>query len=295
MARRGRPDPGRGSETALEAAAYRQADLAAAESGARLRGRLHGGEGLCAGSAAAAQGGVRDVDAPARAVGKRTSARRWWRSAEWSRRRIFLCVDLPHSDDSFVMAFPAETTKAFLEGHRQAFEYFGGVPRTILYDNTRIAVAEIAGAGELRPTGTFSGLESHYLFAAKFGPPGNGCWRNAAGGVGRGSAARRETIGARFERDREKLLPLPPLPYESLRAAQHASQQPCSGAVPDNARPPASQGCAPAAPKIAKTSPHQTPPRVVPFCSTRWDIFSPPLTAGHHIGVFCQATHREQG
>jgi len=47
----------------------------------------------------------------------------------------FLCVDLPHSDDSFVMAFPSETTEAFLEGHRQAFDYFDGAPRTMLYDN----------------------------------------------------------------------------------------------------------------------------------------------------------------
>jgi transposase len=52
----------------------------------------------------------------------------------------YLVVDLPQSDDCFVMAFPAETTEAFLEGHNQAFAYFGGVPRTILYDNTKIAV-----------------------------------------------------------------------------------------------------------------------------------------------------------
>ena len=26
-------------------------------------------------------------------------------------------MDLPQSDDCFVMAFPAETTEAFLEGH----------------------------------------------------------------------------------------------------------------------------------------------------------------------------------
>ena len=86
----------------------------------------------------------------------------------------FLCVDLPHSDDSFVITFSAETTEAFLEGHRQAFEYFGGVPRTILYDNTRIAVAKIAGDGERQPTEAFSGLRSHYLFAARFGRPGKG-------------------------------------------------------------------------------------------------------------------------
>jgi len=49
-------------------------------------------------------------------------------------------MDLPHSDDCFVMAFPAETTEAFLEGHMQAFAYFGGVPTRILYDNTKSAV-----------------------------------------------------------------------------------------------------------------------------------------------------------
>jgi transposase len=40
----------------------------------------------------------------------------------------FLAMDMPHSDDCFVMAFPAETTEAFLEGHARAFEYFGAVP-----------------------------------------------------------------------------------------------------------------------------------------------------------------------
>jgi len=29
------------------------------------------------------------------------------------------------------VAFPAENTEAFLEGHNQAFAYFGGAPRTI--------------------------------------------------------------------------------------------------------------------------------------------------------------------
>jgi transposase len=59
----------------------------------------------------------------------------------------YLAMDLPQSDDCFVMAFPVETTEAFLEGHNHAFAYFGGVPRTILYDNTKIAVARILGDG----------------------------------------------------------------------------------------------------------------------------------------------------
>ena len=44
----------------------------------------------------------------------------------------------------------------------------------MLYDNTRIAVKEITGDGERKPTEAFSGLQSHYLFAAKFGRPGKG-------------------------------------------------------------------------------------------------------------------------
>jgi len=49
----------------------------------------------------------------------------------------FFVMDLPHSDDAFVMAFPGETTEAFCEGHNAAFAYFGGVPQRIVYDNTK--------------------------------------------------------------------------------------------------------------------------------------------------------------
>jgi len=79
----------------------------------------------------------------------------------------YLAMDLPRSDDCFVMAFPAETTEAFLEGHNHAFAYFGGVPRTILYDNTKIAVARIFGDGTRAKTRAFTELQSHHLFAEK--------------------------------------------------------------------------------------------------------------------------------
>src|SRR5260370_27689932 len=45
----------------------------------------------------------------------------------------YLVMDLPHSDDCFVAAFPAETTEAFLEGHVRAFPYFAAFPPPILY------------------------------------------------------------------------------------------------------------------------------------------------------------------
>jgi len=171
----------------------------------------------------------------------------------------FLCLDLPHSDDCFVVAFPAENSEAFLEGHNQAFAYWGGVPRTILYDNTRIAVKQITGDGERKPTEAFSGLQSHYLFAAKFGRLGKGNDKGTVEGLV-GYARRnfmvpvprvtsweelnenlleqcrqrrerklwghQETIAERFERDREKLLPLPAAPLEACqKRTTHASSQ----------------------------------------------------------------------
>jgi len=86
----------------------------------------------------------------------------------------YLTMDLSHSDDCFVVAFPAETTEAFLEGHVRAFAYFGGVPTQILYDNTKIAVARILGGEQRQRTRAFSELQSYYLFADKFELPAKG-------------------------------------------------------------------------------------------------------------------------
>ena len=160
----------------------------------------------------------------------------------------YLVVDLPHSDDGFVKAFPAETTEAFCDGHNAAFRYFGGVPRRIVYDNTKLAVARILGDGTRQRTQVFSELQSHYLFDDRFGRPGKGNDKGKVEGlVGyarrnffvpiprfdswdalnadlacqcrarRGRRLRRhtETIGERFARDRAALLPLPPVPYDA--------------------------------------------------------------------------------
>jgi len=160
----------------------------------------------------------------------------------------FLAVDLPHSDACFVKAYPAETMEAFCDGHNAAFQFFGGVPRTILYDNTKLAVAKILGEGRRERTRRFSELESHYLFADRFGRPGKGNDKGKVEGlVGytrrhffvpiprcesfdalnehlaseclRRQTDRlrghRETIGERLVRDRAALLPLPASGYDA--------------------------------------------------------------------------------
>jgi transposase len=86
----------------------------------------------------------------------------------------YFCMDLPHSDAPFIKAYPAEVAEAFCEGHVAAFAFFGGIPLSILYDNTRLAVAQILGDGKRERSGMFSTLQSHYLFEDKFGRPGKG-------------------------------------------------------------------------------------------------------------------------
>ena len=89
-------------------------------------------------------------------------------------RAHFFVMTLPHSDACFVCAYPSATAEAWLDGHNRAFAFFGGVPRSILYDNTTLAVARILGNGMRQRTRIFSELQSHYLIADRFGRPGKG-------------------------------------------------------------------------------------------------------------------------
>ena len=159
----------------------------------------------------------------------------------------FFVLDLPHSDAMFVRAYPAETTEAFCDGHVSAFSFLGGVPQSIVYDNTRLAVARILGDGRRRRTRVFTELQSHYLFEDRFGRPGKGNDKGKVEGMvgytrrnflvpipsfdsfealnahleerclDRMEAKLRghtETIGERMVRDLDALLPLPAVPYD---------------------------------------------------------------------------------
>ena len=142
-------------------------------------------------------------------------------------------LDLPHSDGCFVKAYPAETTEAFLDGHVSAFAFLGRIPQSILYDNTRLAVAKILGDGRRTRTRAFTELQSHYLFEDRFGRPGKGNDKGKVEGlvgymrrnflVPIPSFESFDALNAylekrcleRMERDLEALLPLPPAPYDA--------------------------------------------------------------------------------
>ncbi len=164
------------------------------------------------------------------------------------RKIHFLVIELPHSDACFLKAYPAETTEAFCDGHVAAFDFFGGVPISILYDNTKIAVARILGDGKRKRTRVFSELVSHYLFEDRFGRPGKGndkgkvegmvgytrrnfmvpkprfasfddlnayLWEQCRKRMADKLRGHKGTIGERFATDAEQLQPLPAVPYDA--------------------------------------------------------------------------------
>ena len=85
------------------------------------------------------------------------------------REQVALFVmTLPYSDAFFLQAFPRECTESFQEGHKRAFEFFGGVPPRISYDNSKIAVTKITGSRQRELTSEFLRLQSHYLYESHF-------------------------------------------------------------------------------------------------------------------------------
>lgn len=105
------------------------------------------------------------------------------------RKVQFFCIRLCYSKASFVWPYERATLESFLDGHVRAFEYFGGVPRRLAYDNLKSAVVQIGRGKERRLNERFKHLRSWYLFETRF------C--NVARGNEKGDA---ENLAKRSER-----------------------------------------------------------------------------------------------
>jgi transposase len=84
------------------------------------------------------------------------------------------CMRLTYSRKIFVKAFMNQKQEALLQGHVDAFDYFGGVPKTIVYDNLKTVVKRILKGKKREETERFIQLKSHYLFESDFCEPGKG-------------------------------------------------------------------------------------------------------------------------
>ncbi len=164
----------------------------------------------------------------------------------------FFCMKLTYSRMPFVRAFPHQRQEAFFEGHRQGFEFLGGVPQRLTYDNLKPAVKRILEGHIREEQESFKSLRAHYLFESHFCTPAHGnekgqveslvgyVRRNALVPVPevrsfdelnahllkwceqekeRTVPGLRGTIGERLATDRKALLSLPPQPFDTAKAA----------------------------------------------------------------------------
>jgi transposase len=157
-----------------------------------------------------------------------------------------LCMKLSYSGRPFVMAFPTQRQEAFFEGQRQAFEWYEGVPARVSYDNLTTAVRKVLRGRNRVEQNAFIAFRSHYLFESHFATPAHpqeqGRVESLVGYMrrnyfvpipevtsfdelnrmlltrlqeddGRPATGKDTTIGAAWEAEKPRLLPLPRFPY----------------------------------------------------------------------------------
>lgn len=103
---------------------------------------------------------------------------------DWGRAKAYVnskltevslfCCRMKNSLVPFVWASPTEKLEGFLEGHKQAFAWLGGVPATLIYDNPKTAVTKILKGPYREEHAVFSSLRAHYLFDSEFCNPARG-------------------------------------------------------------------------------------------------------------------------
>ena len=78
------------------------------------------------------------------------------------------CMKMCFSKAPFVCTYESMKIECFLDGHVRAFEYFGGVPKRIAYDNLKTAVIKVLKKGKRKLNKRFRELRSWYLFDTRF-------------------------------------------------------------------------------------------------------------------------------
>ncbi len=73
------------------------------------------------------------------------------------------CVRLCHSNAPFVIAYRRQNSESFLDALVQTFEYYGGAPKRVIFDNAKVAVKDGFGANAQAADG-YADLAAHYGF-----------------------------------------------------------------------------------------------------------------------------------
>ena len=83
------------------------------------------------------------------------------------------CARLCYSEAPIAFAYRRQNEESFLDAFVHVFEYFGGVPKRVIFDNAKVAVKEGFGA-QARKQERYAALAAHYGFDAIFCNPASG-------------------------------------------------------------------------------------------------------------------------
>lgn len=83
------------------------------------------------------------------------------------------CGRLCYSCDIFVQVYKAANQESFLEAQQLMFDFFGGTPRRLIFDNAKVAVKEGFGV-YAKPQDKYLSFSSHYAFSLDFCNPASG-------------------------------------------------------------------------------------------------------------------------
>lgn len=80
----------------------------------------------------------------------------------------YLNLSFPYSNKGFFQLFKGENQECLFEGLTAIFEYIGGVPQRIWFDNTRTIVTKVLKDGGRNLTDDFVRFMEHYRFESAF-------------------------------------------------------------------------------------------------------------------------------
>ena len=159
------------------------------------------------------------------------------------------CARLCYSGAPVVLAYRRQNEESFLDALVQAFQYFGGVPKRVIFDNGKVAVKDGFGAHARKQAG-YAALAAHYGFEAVFCNPASGnekglveglvgyIRRNVCVPIPRAETmedlnrmlqekcmnylshqirGKESSVGEMLTREREKLYPLPGYPFDPCK------------------------------------------------------------------------------
>lgn len=162
-------------------------------------------------------------------------------------RGKYLNVSFPYSNAGYVQLFKGENRECLFEGLRNIFEFLGGVPTRLWFDNASVMVSAILKNGGRNLTDGFLRFKEHHGFEAAFCNPASGNEKGSVenkvgyhrrnflvpppevGDLGeynqrllqvceadqqRRHYRREETIARLHEGDKEALLSLPSVPFD---------------------------------------------------------------------------------